>query len=236
MSAVLRQVGFVFNALDDPRSNAYQVLNSYPLDSAGESDDWRGDLPRHLMKFLPKATGVLLYARDSKYLDCKICSSIGVTTKQNCQQLLGTGKNTQKADLLVVIGTGRLSACNDNNTNRAECSEDSNEHYPSLDNLLSHTSYTHNKTLTVHIPVRKLRSLFNNQVFNFRHVIQDYDFMKPIAMETCREMARYCQHTKKAKRLLYVGRYVEKKACNPVEKLHLYIISRLPLNALHRCH
>ena len=124
-------------------------------------------------------------------------------------EYLGTGKEARKADLLVVIGTGRVSKCHGDKEPPA-CATEDPTHYTSLDRIF-HSRYTSNSSLTVHVPVRKLAALWHNKVFNFDHVIPDNEFLKPIATEAYEDMMSYCSRVKKTNRLLYVGRYVAKK-------------------------
>jgi len=191
-------------------SNIETVVFASMLGGTCQSDDWRGDLPRHLMSFLPKASGVLVYARDSGSHTCRSCTSHGVKhTRDKCMEYLGNGGEAKKADLLVVIGTGRINKCRGDKT-LPGCGADDPSKYVSLDRLF-HSRYTSNTSLTVHVPVRKLAALWGNKVFQFDHVIPDNEFLKPIAMEAYDDMMGYCSHVKKSKRLLYVGRYVDKK-------------------------
>eukprot|EP00951_Prasinocladus_malaysianus_P035156 scaffold360044_cov30-Prasinocladus_malaysianus.AAC.1 len=90
------------------------------------------------------------------------------------------------------------------------CMSQNPKHYTSLDGVF-HSHYTDNNTLAVHIPVRKITPLSRNQLFGFRHVIHDNDFLKPLAAESFKSMRRFCRRVDKQKRLMYVGRYVDSK-------------------------
>lgn len=186
------------------------VVFASMLDGTCKSDDWRGDLPRHFMRYLPDAEGYLVYARHPDSHDCASCGSHGTRGRADCQKYLSG--DHKKADLLVVIGTGLSASCSshDKKQGRSKCQGDSHRHYTSLDHVF-HSRYASKDTLAVHIPVRKISALNSNKVFNFQHVIHDNEFLKPLAQKSIDEMRNFCKHTPKEKTLMYVGRYTEGK-------------------------
>mmetsp|Transcript_25771 Transcript_25771/g.72132 ORF Transcript_25771/g.72132 Transcript_25771/m.72132 type:complete len:495 (+) Transcript_25771:357-1841(+) len=178
-------------------------------------DDWRGDLPRHIMSYLPKARAVLLNAKNETHWVCSECASAHAGRHSyhhsDCQAYMGLDGKAQPADLLLVIGTGVYAPCE--STKYAETCRlhkkygDITYMYPELRGIFS-SGYVDSNTLTVHFPIRKLRSI---RKLPFSVVVGDSDFVKPLASESRDSMKHLCAREHKSNDLLYVGRYQESK-------------------------
>ena len=180
-------------------------------------DDWRGDLPRYIMSYLPEARAVLLNAKNETHWVCGECSSThGLPGRQghhhnNCQQYTGQDGKTLPADLMIVIGTGVYAPCE--STKYIETCRQHKKYgdvslmYPELRGIFS-SGYVDSNTLAVHFPIRKLRSL---RKLPFSVVVDDSDFVKPLANGTRNKMKRLCAKEPKTNDLLYVGRYQSSK-------------------------
>ena len=161
------------------------------------SDDWRGELPKHIMQFLPHARAVLLFANNPEAWKCCECRPTGVAMASTaCENLMGRRREKKPADMVLVIGSGDQDF---NATGRGA--------WPAL-RALFRSGYIADHTTTVHIPIRKSKNL---GFFPFKYIINDSDFVKPLSTSSLQEMKQLCAAQEKTNSLIYVGRYQESK-------------------------
>jgi len=165
------------------RRVVFAVLNSGFCKS--RNGDWRGDLPRHLVRFLPKAKNVVIHGRH----DCRHCEDdfrhSGDDRPRECSPILDQMRSSKyKADIVMVMGSG-----------------------DDIPRVLSRP-YMGPDTRTVHFPIRRLKALrAANNKFNFTKVVEDDTFMKPLARSSVMFLRRKCAEAKKRSNdLLYIAR------------------------------
>ena len=166
------------------------------------SDDWRGDLPRHIMSLLPGATAVDVNVAHDPQVPwrCSECTAAGLRSwhehgLEDCRDYLDSGDFAQPADLMIMIGSGKL--------NTALGPLDPAKWINMRDALGS--KYVGPGTLKVHLPIRKFGP--HPDLFSLDVVIQDNDFAKPLSSEAFSALVNTCRRHRKGADLLYVGRY-----------------------------
>lgn len=188
---------------------------------ACESDDWRGELPRHLLTFLPQAHGVLVHDYAGIW-KCSKCdphitgqSYAFKHAPEDCTKYIGKEGSRPAADLLLVIGSGHTNSCN-KIVEQDKCTEelknpDRSTHYVDLWKIF-HSGLVSDRTLTLHVPIKQDSILQTpGDLFPFQHIIHDDSYLKPMARPMIRDMQHFCQEERKKNVLLYVGRYKEGK-------------------------
>ena len=168
-------------------------------------DDWRGDLPQYLMRYLPEARAISLLLIPN-YQDmsqdpstrCAECTMNGKAIWDHnrlCEHYLGKTDVTHPADLIILVGSGRLERWP---------GATGTDRWPDMHNLFN-SSYMSKDTMVVHLPVRKGKEL--RTLFPADAVVQDEDFVKPLSVESYEQMKGMCPQQTKINILLYVGRY-----------------------------
>lgn len=146
------------------------------------------------------------------HVDCEECTYNGrwsVDRHRDCQYYLDP-KKLQPADLLIVLGSGESQQHlqEEGNTNRPERDLLKERQWPALLTLFNSGLIDH-QTMSVHVPIRRNTNL--QKMFYFHHKIYDGDFLKPLSMQSLKEMEIICSKEPKVKDLIYVGRYKEDK-------------------------
>lgn len=142
--------------------------------------DWRGELPRYLAHFLPKARTYVTTGRNRLSSTCRPCLADIAQSGEN-HTFDCTGFLKQRPDLVLVFGSGNVyepdSQCDPEGGNWTACAQ---AHYPSL-RLLKNArllggSQSNQRPISVHFPVRKLEELHRNP---FRCVRRSFRYLLP---------------------------------------------------------
>jgi len=179
--------------------------------------DWRGDLPRHIVRYLPNAQNVVLHTRrDNNYRKynndyCRRCRddffhSGDHETRGDCRQMIGADQQKGlKADVVFIFGTGSAHV-------RSFTNDELDKKYEGLSSVLR-LAHVGPDTVTVHFPIRRLSGLTaKRNDMNFTHVIEDQSFLKPLAETTVKHMDKACSaRPTRKKDLLYIARFMRVK-------------------------
>lgn len=165
------------------------------------SPDWRGDLPKYLVRLLPNARVVKVeMSMKDKVWSCIECLTEGTQWwdgHHDCGHYFGLGKAKQPADLLIVIGSGYLSGTK---------LVPSHSHWPEVRSVFN-SGYVDNKTISVHFPAKKA----DVPNFPFTHVIPDTSYMKPLDDASLEQIQDKCSMSNRQNDIMYVGRFVSSK-------------------------
>jgi len=171
------------------------------------SDDWRGELPKHILRFIPDAKAVILFSHDiAEPWRCSECRRVGNPTRNrdhsDCDYYFRQPDDNEwmAADLVLAIGSGHTKWFDPENNRRHS--------FPELHKLFQ-SGLIGPHTLSVHVPIRKVSTLTGLFPFNF--TIHDNEFVKPLSTDSFLELHHLCANEPKVKDLLYVGRYWEGK-------------------------
>ena len=189
------------------------------------SDDWRGALPRYLIRYLADARAVMIDASPSMHRNNWTCSECRHDTdphfwdqRTDCEHYFGEGPNWSKnpADMVVVFGAGSYMPCGEESPLDESCkpwrdkSYDLQLLYPDLNALFTSGLIT-NETLKIHIPIRKTHYLNEHPIFPFHHILADNEFLKPLSEESFDNMQEICEGTERGPDLIYIGRFKSSK-------------------------
>lgn len=184
-----------------------------------QSSDWRGELPKFLLGFLPKASGVVINIHQGSWA-CSFCNGHGQPRQgdyasSDCNKYIGHVGSRKPVGLVLVIGSGLQRRCGKKYVG-ASCTKDKYDpdpmkHYPDILDVF-HSGLIDENTITIHVPIRKDNALKEpGAVYPFQHAIHDDGFLKPMANSMIQYTQQACASEQKTNSLMYVGRYVQSK-------------------------
>eukprot|EP00873_Tetraselmis_striata_P035718 jgi/Tetstr1/455982/TSEL_042761.t1 len=183
------------------RTIVFVALGGGRLCQAG-THDWRANLPRYLGKFT--GAKVIIYGQTSH--TCFYCHN-PEGRSEGCSRDL----KTHGADAVFVVGSGRVytpqQACRPSElgAGRYWCEQQ----FTDLWQLLSN-KWAEQARLLVHFPIRNMKRLMHNEIFDFDAIIDDGSFVKP-SSPCAHEALAKCRYDKKQDALLYVARISDGK-------------------------
>ena len=203
-------------------------------------DDWRGDLPRYLLRYLEDARAVMIDASPSIHRNDWKCSECRHDTEphfwnhhQDCEHYFGDKQKwvENPADMVVVFGAGRYMPCGKERPMDESCKpwRDKNYDlrglYPDLNDVFT-SGLVANDTLKIHIPIRRTHYLNEHPIFPFHHILIDNQFLKPLSAGSFVNLQEMCNGTEKGPNLIYIGRFTDSKGqlafLNAVDPKHLH--------------
>ena len=204
------------------------------------SDDWRGDLPKYLLRYLANARAVMIDASPSMHQNNWTCSECRHDREPHfwdqrldCEHYFGDQQNWSwnPADMVVVFGAGTYMPCGEERPLDESCKPwrdknyDLRRLYPDL-NALFTSGLISDKTLKIHIPIRKTHYLNEDPIFPFHHILADDQFPKPLSASSFVNLQEMCEGTEKGPDLIYIGRFKDSKGqlafLNAVDPQHLH--------------
>jgi len=175
-------------------------------------DDWRGELPRQILKFLPQARGVALeWNPKTGGWMCFECKAVEDAThrvhKTPCEEFLGTGKQQRAAELVIVLGLGAMRR-----TEGIPGIRPTVITYPEIETVFN-SRLVSGRTHSVLVPIQKstVANMRAMEEFPFHHLVHETDFIKPLSNESITAIHTECASHLKTRDLLYVGRYQQSK-------------------------
>lgn len=174
----------------------FVALGGGRLCQAG-THDWRANLPKYIGKFTNAK--VIIYGQTSHA--CYYCHNPEGKTE-------GCSKDLQQhgADAMFIVGSGRVysaeQACRANELTNGNhwCEQQFTDLWQLLSNKWAQTA-----RLLVHFPIRNMKRLMFNEIFDFDAIVDDGSFVKP-SSPCAHEALAKCRNKRKDNILLYVAR------------------------------